>query len=71
MNDEQIKKNFSSNLLHMMGERGVNRVQLARALQVSDSAVTKWLLMQREPTLLNIQKITQFLNCTFEELIQD
>lgn len=67
----EIKKNFSSNLIGLMNERGVNRMQLARALQVSDSAVSKWILMQREPTLTNIYKITQYLKCTFEDLVQD
>jgi transcriptional regulator with XRE-family HTH domain len=66
-----LKKNFSSNLMQMMDERGVNRSQLARALQVSDSAVSKWLLMKREPTLSNIYKIIQYLKCTFEDLVQD
>ena len=68
-NNLKFLRIFASNLKNLMEEMKINRSQLAREIGVSDSAVSKWLLMQREPTLLNIIKITKILGCTFEELI--
>ncbi len=55
----------------IMDEREKNQTQLAEGIGTSCSHVSKWIKMKSEPTLSYIYKITKFLNCTFEDLMQD
>ena len=69
--EKDLRKTFSRNLLMIMEERGLNQTQLAEGIGTSCSHVSKWIKMKSEPTLTYIYKITKFLNCTFEDLMQD
>lgn len=69
--DKNLRQIFSRNLLMIMQERNLNRTQLASGIGCEISTISKWLTMRNEPTLTYIYKLTQFLNCTFEDLMQD
>lgn len=71
MKNISLRENFSSNLDMILKEKGINRMELSRRLGCSTSTVSKWFKCKTEPTLSYILKITQVLNCTFEDLVQD
>lgn len=69
--ENDIRHIFSRNLRMLMQEQNKDGKQLAKGLGCRPSTVSKWLNMKTEPTLTYIYKLTQFLNCTFEDLMQD
>lgn len=64
-----ILENFARNLKIYLREKNLKQNAFAKLVGVSATCVSKWLLQQREPTLSNIYKITEVLNCSFEDLI--
>ena len=64
-------KTFAKNLKIYIKEAGLNQKEFAEKVGGSRTCVSKWILMQREPTYSNICNILKVLNCTFEELSEN
>ncbi len=71
MKEISLREKFSSNLQMILQERSINRLELSRRLGCSSATVSKWFKCKTEPTMSYLFKITQVLNCTFEDLVQD
>ena len=70
METENLFKNFADNLKYHMQEKGITQVKLAQAVNVTQPAVSLWLLGKSEPSFIKICLILKCLNITFEELIE-
>ncbi len=64
-----IKINFSDNLRLLMKEYGVNQVKLANDINISQSAISAWLLNKKEPSITSLWLLADYFNCTVDELI--
>lgn len=71
MEKKTIREIFSSNLIMILEDQGINRNDFAKRLGCSCSTVSKWLTCKTEPTLSYIIKITRVLNCTLDDLVQE
>lgn len=65
----KVRESFAKNLKNMLAEAGIKQFKFAKMVGVSPSCVSKWLLGEREPTLGNIVKILEILECSFDDLI--
>lgn len=63
------REKFIKNLKNILKENNLTQKQLADMIGCSKTAISKWVLMQTQPTFDNIVKLIEVLNCTFEELI--
>lgn len=59
---------FAKNLKMFIKQSGLNQKEFAKKVGVSETCVSKWILMQTEPTYTNICNILKVLKCSFEEL---
>lgn len=50
-------------------EAGLTQEQLARALNVSASAVTQWESGVRKPDIIKLKKLAVILGCTTDQLL--
>lgn len=50
--------------------RNLSRKQLASALNVSQAAVSQWILGQKRPSIHNLVLMTQLFDCKMEDLIK-
>ena len=64
-----VLENFRKNLKLMLKEKEISQSELARKTKIGKSTITHWLNDGIEPTLTNIYKLTEALDCTFEELV--
>lgn len=64
-----INIKFSENLRLLMKEYGVNQVQLATEIKISQSAISAWLLNKKEPSITSLWLLADFFSCTVDELI--
>ena len=60
---------FAQRLSELMQEKDVNQSQLAKITNVSNEAVSAWLLKKREPMVSSLCKIAIFFDCSLEYLI--
>ena len=60
---------FQENLRLLMKEYGVNQVQLAAEIKISQSAISAWLLNKKEPSITSLWLLADFFSCTVDELI--
>lgn len=61
-------KIFAKNLKTFIKQSGLNQKEFAQKVGVSETCVSKWILMRTEPTYTNIYNMLKVLNCSFEEL---
>ena len=54
---------------NILKENNLTQKQLADMIGCSKTTISKWFLMQTQPTFDNIVKLIEVLNCSFEELI--
>ena len=52
-----------------MKEYGVNQVKLANDINISQSAISAWLLNKKEPSITSLWLLADYFNCTVDELI--
>ena len=66
--ENNILRIFANNLKIYIKQAGMNQKEFAAKVGVSETCVSKWLLMKTEPTYTNIYNILKVLKCTYEEL---
>lgn len=71
MTEQEQKELFGKNLKHWLTVRGVKQVELAGALDVSESAVAQWVSGRTLPKMSKIQKITDFLDINKSDLLEE
>lgn len=63
------RENFKKNLSYHMTIAGINQVELANAVNVSESTVSTWLSGRSYPRIDTIQRIADVLGCETDELV--
>ncbi len=69
MTQEEIKKNFSSNLIKLRKTNGLTQLALAEKLNYSDKAVSKWEVGSVIPDVETMTHIADFFGITVNDLI--
>ena len=64
-----VKIKFAENLRLLMKEYGVNQVKLAADIEISQSAISAWLLNKKEPSITSLWLLADYFNCTIDELL--
>ena len=62
---------FSENLYTLRKNKKISQEQLAELVDVSRQSVSKWELGESYPTVENIFKLCNVLNCKMNELINE
>ncbi|HFK5582201.1 helix-turn-helix transcriptional regulator [Elizabethkingia anophelis] len=62
---------LNTKLRKLRNSRKLSQVELAEALQISQTAYNKWESGSTKPSLDNILKLSQFYNIYIEELINE
>ena len=69
MLQEEIKKNFSENLINLRKTNNLTQLQLAEKLNYSDKAVSKWEVGSVLPDIETLCKISEYFGITVNDLI--
>lgn len=69
MTQEEIKKNFSSNLIKLRKENGLTQIALAEKLNYSDKAISKWEVGSVIPDVETMTHLADFFGLTVNDLI--
>lgn len=69
MTSEDIKNNFSKNLINLRKAKNLTQLQLAEKLNYSDKAVSKWEVGSVLPDVETMQHIAEFFGITINDLI--
>ncbi|MBE5758313.1 MAG: helix-turn-helix transcriptional regulator [Clostridiales bacterium] len=69
MTQEEIKLNFSENLISLRKAHNLTQLQLAEKLNYSDKAVSKWEVGAVLPDIETISRIAEFFGLTVNDLI--
>lgn len=69
MTEEEIKQNFSHNLLRLRKAKNLTQTKLAEALNYSDKAVSKWEVGAVLPDIETLVKIADFFDVKVNDLI--
>ena len=62
--------NFKNNLKNLIEKSNLNNNQLSIKLGISRSTISKYLNGTREPSLETIEKLTEALNCSYDDLLK-
>lgn len=69
MLQEDIKKNFSENLINLRKANNLTQLQLAEKLNYSDKAVSKWEVGSVLPDVETLCRISEYFGITVNDLI--
>ena len=69
MTSEEIKNNFSQNLINLRKAKNLTQLQLAEKLNYSDKAISKWEVGTTLPDIETISHIADFFGITVNDLI--
>jgi len=69
MTQEEIKHNFSHNLIKLRKSNGLTQLALAEKLNYSDKAVSKWEVGSVLPDIETMSHIAEFFGTTVNDLI--
>lgn len=69
MTEQEINKTFAENLVRLINLRGLSQVDVAKALDVSESAVSLWCAGKTSPRMRKVDMLCQLLNCTRSQLL--
>jgi transcriptional regulator with XRE-family HTH domain len=69
MTSEEIKMNFSQNLIELRKSRNLTQLQLAEKLNYSDKAISKWEVGAVMPDVETLSYIAEFFGITVNDLI--
>lgn len=69
MTTEDIKTNFSQNLIKLRKAKNLTQLQLAEKLNYSDKAISKWEVGSVLPDVETMQHIAEFFGITVNDLI--
>ena len=61
--------NFSENLQELMFRHGYTQAVVAKAVGVSQRAVSKWLRTESEPTATNLYRLAKFFDVSSDFLL--
>jgi len=67
--EEDIKHNFSQNLINLRKAKGLTQLQLAEKLNYTDKAISKWEVGSVLPDVGTLQNIAEFFSVTVNDLI--
>lgn len=71
MKEEEIRVNFSKNLLLLRKANNLSQSGLANALAYSDKAISKWENQETVPDIITISRIADYFHITVDELISN
>lgn len=69
MTQEEIKTNFSNNLVRLRKAKNLTQLQLAEKLNYSDKAISKWEVGSVIPDVETLTNIADFFGITVNDLI--
>lgn len=69
MTQEEIKNNFSQNLIKLRKSKNLTQLQLAEKLNYSDKAISKWEVGSVLPDVETMSYIAEFFGLTVNDLI--
>ena len=69
MTTEEIKENFSQNLINLRKAKSLTQLQLAEKLNYSDKAISKWEVGSVLPDVETLSHIAEFFGLTVNDLI--
>jgi transcriptional regulator with XRE-family HTH domain len=69
MTQEQIKSNFSNNLIRLRKAHNLTQLQLAEQLNYSDKAISKWEVGSVLPDIETMTIISEYFGITLNDLI--
>lgn len=69
MTQEEIKQNFSQNLIKLRKSKNLTQLQLAEKLNYSDKAISKWEVGSVLPDVETLSHIAEFFGLTVNDLI--
>ena len=69
MTNEEIKFNFSQNLINLRKTKNLTQLQLAEKLNYSDKAISKWEVGSVLPDVETLTHIAEFFGITVNDLI--
>ena len=68
MNEIELMRDFGDNLKMELKENGITAGRLSYETGISESAIYYYIRGERMPSVLNVIKIMQALDCEFEDL---
>lgn len=71
MTEQDINKAFAANLTRLLNLRGLSQVDVANALNVSESAVSLWCSGKTTPRMSKVDKLCELLNCSRASLVEN
>ena len=69
MSEQELNKLFARNLVKLLERRGISQADLAKALEVSESAVSLWCSGKTTPRMSKVDNICKLLLCTRDDLM--
>ena len=69
MDEMEIRKNFSSNLVKLRKLKKLNQNDLAKEFNYSNKAISKWETGETIPDIVVLKQIADFFQITLDELI--
>lgn len=61
---------FANNLKSLLNEKNIKNIDLSKALNIDRSNITKYLNGQKLPNYETLEKIKNYLNCSYDELLK-
>lgn len=71
MKEEEIRQNFANNLLALRKSKGLSQAQLAKELNYTDKAVSKWEKNETIPDIASLSAIAEYFDITVDDLIKN
>ena len=62
-------KIFADRLKDLRNEKGLSLKQLAKELDISDAAISRWENQLRVPNIIELKKIAEFFNVSADYLL--
>lgn len=62
---------FEKKLKELMNSRNINQRDLANAIQINESAMSRYISGERKPRIDILTKIARFFNVSIEELMDE
>lgn len=61
---------FAKNLKAILEEKKIKNIDLSKALKIDRSNITKYLNGQKLPNYVTLEKIKNFLSCSYDDLLK-
>ena len=71
MSEQELNKIFANNLTRLLERRGLSQVDVANALDVSESSVSLWCSGKTTPRMSKVDKLCELLRCSRSALIAE